>query len=149
MIRSPRIVIVEDEPDTLLMLRLNLDASGFETSLAADGATAIRRITEEQPDLVLLDLMLPVMDGWAVLAELQTWSRAPAVVVVSAKNTPRDRVRATQLGAAAYVAKPFDMDELLALLEEVSLGTGKVPAGGPIRRPSLDELPGLDGLEPA
>ncbi|MEX2274700.1 MAG: response regulator transcription factor [Actinomycetota bacterium] len=148
MIRAPRIVIVEDEPDTLLMLRLNLDAAGFETSLAADGATAVRRITEEQPDLVLLDLMLPVMDGWAVLAELQTWSRAPSVVVVSAKNTARDRVRATQLGAAAYVAKPFDMDELLALLEEVSLDTGKVPAA-PIRRPALEELPGLDGLEPA
>ena len=148
MIRMPRIVIVEDEPDTLLMLRLNLEATGFETSLAADGATAVRRITEEQPDLVLLDLMLPVMDGWAVLAELQTWTNAPSVVVVSAKNTPRDRVRATQLGATAYVAKPFDMDELIGVLKEAFLAHG-TEGSGPVRRPSLEELPGLDGLEPA
>jgi two-component system KDP operon response regulator KdpE len=148
VIRVPRIVIVEDEPDTLLMLRLNLEATGFETSLAADGATAVRRITEEQPDLVLLDLMLPVMDGWAVLAELQTWTNAPSVVVVSAKHTPRDRVRATQLGAQAYVAKPFDMDDLIGVLNEVFLARG-LGEQGPVRRPGLDELPGLDGLEPA
>ncbi|MEX0753602.1 MAG: response regulator transcription factor [Actinomycetota bacterium] len=148
MIRTQRIVIVEDEPDTLLMLRLNLEATGYETSLAADGATAVHRITEEQPDLVLLDLMLPVMDGWAVLAELQTWTNAPSVIVVSAKNTPRDRVRATQLGAAAYVSKPFDMDDLIGVLSEVALARGKAQVG-PIQRQSLDELPGLDGLEPA
>ena len=74
----PRVVIVEDEPDTLLLLRINLDAAGFEASLAADGATAMRRITAERPDVVLLDLMLPVLDGWAVLAELHRVSQRAA-----------------------------------------------------------------------
>ncbi|MDP9232212.1 MAG: response regulator, partial [Actinomycetota bacterium] len=63
-------LIVEDDPDVLLILRVNLESAGFDTTLAADGDTALRRIDIDPPDAVLLDLMLPIVDGWDVLAEL-------------------------------------------------------------------------------
>ena len=117
MIRpKPHVLIVEDDPDTLLLLRANLEASGFGTSLAADGGTALRRIAGERPDVVLLDLMLPGMDGWGVLAQVGSDQSAPPVVVCSAKDAPRDRTRASRMGAAAYVTKPFDLDGLTAIL---------------------------------
>jgi DNA-binding response OmpR family regulator len=150
--QGTRVVLVEDEPDTLLMLRLNLEAVGFDTSLAADGATAIRRIRAERPDVVLLDLMLPVMDGWAVLAELSTWDSSPPVVVCSAKGSPRDRARAHEMGAAEYVMKPFDMDDLIQTLEGV-LETHPATERGPLGELKLggavERLRGLDGIEPA
>ena len=119
MARKPRVVIVEDDPDALLRMRMNLEIVGFETSLAADGGTAIRRILAEKPDVVVLDLMLPVLDGWAVLAELGSGRSGPPVVVCSARTTHRDRRRAREMGAAAFVAKPFEMEELLDALRSV------------------------------
>lgn len=126
MSRKPRIVIVEDDPDALLMLRVNLEMVGFETSLAADGGTAVRRVAAERPDIVLLDLMLPVLDGWSVLAELGSTPGAPPVVVCSARSMPRDRRRAHEMGAAAFVAKPFDVDELIDTLRSVLTTTSGV-----------------------
>jgi two-component system response regulator RegX3 len=115
----PLIMIVEDEPDVLLVLRITLEAEGFDTTLAADGVTALHRIQIEKPDLVLLDLMLPVMDGWSVLAELSTRRDAPPVIVCTAKRGLRDVARAQDLGAAEYVTKPFDVEHLTALIGEV------------------------------
>jgi two-component system response regulator RegX3 len=115
----PLVMIVEDEPDVLLVLRISLQAAGFETTLAADGVTALRRIQMEKPDVVILDLMLPVMDGWGVLAELSTSADAPPVIVCTAKSSPRDVTRAQELGAAEYVTKPFDVEHLTVLIGEV------------------------------
>jgi DNA-binding response OmpR family regulator len=120
--RKPHIVIVEDDPDALLMLRMNLEAVGFDTSLAADGGTAIRRILAEHPDVVLLDLMLPVLDGWSVLAELGSQGDAPPIVVCSARTAPRDRRRAYDMGADVFLAKPFEVPELLEALRSVLTG---------------------------
>jgi len=151
--RKPHVVIVEDEPDTLLMIRLNLEAVGFDTSLAADGGTAIRRIENERPDIVLLDLMLPVMDGWTVLAELKTWRESPPVVVCSAKGSPRDIARAHEMGAAEYVVKPFDVDDLISTLRDV-LASHPLPGREPLAEILLlDERPPQalrsQGMEPA
>ena len=66
----PKMLIVDDEPDVLLTLRMILESEGFDPLLAADGETALRRVDEERPDLVVLDIMMPVLDGWFVLAEL-------------------------------------------------------------------------------
>lgn len=118
-VRNPRVLIVEDDPEALFVLRVGLDAAGFETSLAADGGTAMRRIESESPDLVLLDLMLPVMDGWAVLAETGRKPGYPPVVVVSARNTRLDLTRAFEMGAAEYVTKPFEIDDLCQILRDV------------------------------
>jgi DNA-binding response OmpR family regulator len=114
-----KVLIVDDEPDVLLLLRVNMEGAGFETTLAADGETALRRIEEERPDVVLLDIMMPVMDGWGVLRELSARTDTPLVVVVSAKSSDRDIVRALSSGAHEYVTKPFDPDELVAIVERV------------------------------
>ncbi len=117
--RHPRVIIVEDDPDMLLLLRASLEAAGFDTSLAADGTTAIRRIDAERPDVVLLDLMLPGMDGWAILADMRGRLDSPPFVVCSARGSPSDLTRAHEMGAAAYVVKPFAMEELVAVMQRV------------------------------
>lgn len=118
-----RVLIVDDEPDILLMLRVNLEAEGYQTALAADGETALRRISEERPDVVLLDVMMPVIDGWGVLETLGRQGRLDnaecRVIVVSAKSSERDLVRALELGALDYVQKPFDPDHLIATIGRV------------------------------
>ena len=114
-----KVLIVDDEPDILLMLRVNLEAEGYQTSLAADGETALRRLEDEAPDLMVLDVMMPVMDGWAVLDTLRSETGAPPVVVLSAKTAPPDIIRALELGAAEYLTKPFDPANLLATIARV------------------------------
>ena len=108
-----KVLIVDNEPDVLLLLRVNLEAAGYETVLAADGETALDRIDDADPDVVLLDIMMPVMDGWGVLRALSDRDTAPRVVVVSAKSSDRDIVRALTSGALDYVTKPFDPDDLV------------------------------------
>jgi DNA-binding response OmpR family regulator len=108
-----RVLIVDDEPDVLLLLRVNLEAAGYQTVLAADGETALSRIDDSEPEVVLLDIMMPVMDGWGVLRALSARDNAPRVVVVSAKSSDRDIVRALTAGALDYITKPFDPDDLV------------------------------------
>ena len=115
-----KILIVDDQPDVLLLLRVNLEAAGYETVLAADGETALTRIDETTPDVVLLDIMMPVMDGWGVLRVLSGREAAPRVVVVSARSSDRDVVRALTSGALDYVTKPFDPEDLIAIVERTA-----------------------------
>ena len=114
-----KILIVDDEPDILLMLRVNLESEGYETALAADGETALRRIDEVHPEVMLLDVMMPVMDGWSVLEHLADREGAPRVVVLSAKTEESDIAKAMSLGATEYVTKPFDLDKVVALVAAV------------------------------
>jgi DNA-binding response OmpR family regulator len=116
---AAKVLIVDDEPDVLLLLRINLEAAGYQAVLAADGETALERIADSAPDLVLLDIMMPVMDGWGVLQALAGRSDAPLVVVVSAKSSDRDIVRALTSGAMEYITKPFDPDDLTRVVERV------------------------------
>jgi DNA-binding response OmpR family regulator len=118
-----KVLIVDDEPDILLMLRVNLEAEGYQTALAADGETALRRIADERPDLILLDVMMPVMDGWGVLEALDHDVFTHRVVVLSAKSSERDLARALELGASAYLSKPFDPDELIEVVGRVLSST--------------------------
>jgi DNA-binding response OmpR family regulator len=119
MSERPKVLIVDDEPDVLLTLRMILEAEGFDPLLAADGETALRRVDEERPDLVVLDIMMPVLDGWFVLAELGGRARRPSVVVCSAKSGDSDRARANELGADEYVTKPFEPDDLVDVIRAV------------------------------
>lgn len=114
-----RVLIVDDEPDILLMLRVNFETEGFDTILASDGATALRRIQEDNPDVVLLDIMMPILDGWAVLQECSKLDSAPHIIVLSAKAGNDDIARAQKLGAAEYVTKPFDPDQLIRIVNDV------------------------------
>ena len=119
MKKQAKVLIVDDEPDILLLLRIDLEAEGYETCLAADGETALRRIAEERPDVVLLDVMMPVVDGWGVLRRLGEIENPTRVVVLSAKAADHDAVRALKLGALEYVTKPFDPIALLVTVNHM------------------------------
>jgi DNA-binding response OmpR family regulator len=134
MKRMPRVLIVDDEPDVLLLLRIELEAEGYETLLAADGETAMRRIAEERPDVVLLDVMMPVVDGWGVLRRLSDTGSTTRVIVLSAKANDSDVARALELGAHEYVTKPFDAAALLLTVAHVLSSTPADLEAGRVRR---------------
>ncbi|MFF2084043.1 response regulator [Nocardia sp. NPDC058176] len=110
-----KVLIVDDEPQILRALRINLSVRGYEVVTAADGAAALRIAAEKNPDVVILDLGLPDIDGVEVLTGLRGWTSVP-VIVLSARTDSADKVEALDAGADDYVTKPFGMDELLARL---------------------------------
>jgi CheY-like chemotaxis protein len=114
-----RVLIADDNPDILILLRTNLRAAGYESIEAGNGQIALERIEQEKPDVVLLDLMMPVLDGWGVLEALQGRSDAPPVIVVSASDSSANVERARELGVAAYVTKPFNLPALVQLVATV------------------------------
>jgi two-component system, OmpR family, KDP operon response regulator KdpE len=117
-----RVLVVEDEPQLVRALVINLKARKYEVEAAPDGTTALRLATARPPDVVLLDLGLPDMDGIDVIRGLRGWSRAP-ILVVSARRTSDEKVEALDAGADDYITKPFSMDELLARLRAAARRT--------------------------
>ena len=107
------ILLVDDDPALLRTLRINLRARGYQVLVARDGRTALQASVEEEPDLVVLDLGLPDIDGVTVLRRLRRDSSVP-VVVLSARHSSDDKVEALDLGADDYVTKPFGVEELMA-----------------------------------
>jgi DNA-binding response OmpR family regulator len=134
MKKQAKVLIVDDEPDILLLLRIDLEAEGYDTYLAADGETALRRIVEERPDVVLLDVMMPVIDGWGVLRRLHEMGHPTRVVVLSAKAADHDAVKALELGALEYVTKPFDPIALLLTVNHVLVSSAADLEAGRQRR---------------
>lgn len=127
-----RVLVVDDEPNVLRALRINLSARGFEVTTATDGAGALRAAAERAPEVVVLDLGLPDMDGTEVLAGIRGWSSVP-VIVLSARSDSADKVEALDAGADDYVTKPFGMDELLARLRAaVRRGAASVGEEAPV-----------------
>jgi DNA-binding response OmpR family regulator len=122
---STSILVVDDEPQVVWMLQFSLEAEGYQTLAARDGRTALEEVREHHPRVVLLDIMMPVMDGWAFLEELQEMREEdrPRVIVVSARSSLRDRAKAAELGADAFIAKPFNVDDLLVVLHDVEQTT--------------------------
>ena len=118
---SNSVLVVDDEPQVVWMLQVRLEAEGYQTYSARDGRSALDEVREHHPELMLLDIMMPVMDGWAVLEELQGLPREerPRVVVVSARTSLRDKAKAAELGADAFVTKPFNVDDLLLVLHDL------------------------------
>ena len=108
------ILVVEDESDLVWLLRYNLEREGFRTFVASNGSAAIGLVKEHKPAVMLLDLMMPVMDGWAVLEQLDQEGIRPRVIVLSARTGTGEKARAKELKVDAFMAKPFEMDELLA-----------------------------------
>lgn len=115
---APSVLVVDDEPQVVWMLRFSLEAEGYRTLAARDGRAALEEVREHRPDLMILDVMMPLMDGWTVLQHLQDVpeDERPRVIVLSARTTLRDRAKAAELGADAFVAKPFNPDDLLEVL---------------------------------
>ena len=110
-----RVLVVDDEPQLLRALRINLSARRYEVVVAADGAAALEAAARHVPDIVVLDLGLPDMDGSDVIAGLRGWTKVP-ILVLSGRADSADKVDALDAGADDYVTKPFSMDELMARL---------------------------------
>jgi DNA-binding response OmpR family regulator len=110
----PRLLIIEDEPAMRRALQDCLAAEGYRVLTAADGESGLQRALDEQPDLILLDIMMPKLDGFAVAAELRRLGRTTPILMLTAKGQIEDRVTGLDAGADDYLVKPFSIEELLA-----------------------------------
>ena len=122
-----RILVIEDEPQMLLGLRDNLELEGYQVETASDGDEGLQKAASFQPDLVILDVMLPRKNGFDVCRELRATSATP-VVMLTARSQETDKVLGLELGADDYVTKPFSITELLARVRAVLRRTGMRPA---------------------
>jgi len=113
-----RILVVDDEERILNFLSVKLKASGYEVLTAPNGAKGLEQIQAQEPDLVVLDLLMPKMDGLEMLKQTRTFSPVP-VIILTAKGTDTDRIKGLQLGADDYLPKPFNPDELVARIEAI------------------------------
>jgi two-component system OmpR family response regulator len=118
---TPKVLIADDEPALRSLLKTNLTFEGFETVTASNGQEALERIKEEAPDVVLLDVMMPVMDGWRVLEELsKNENRHTKVILVTAKASSEAQLQGWELGCDEYLTKPFDLDVMIERIVEVT-----------------------------
>jgi len=113
-----RILVVEDEERILNFLRSKLKASGYEVLTASNGIEGLEQTQAQEPDLVVLDVLMPKMNGFEMLKELRSFSAVP-VIILTAKGTDVDRIKGLQLGADDYLPKPFNPDELVARIEAI------------------------------
>jgi DNA-binding response OmpR family regulator len=118
---NPHILVADDEEDVLMLCRVNLEFEGFEVTEAPNGAEAVRLARDVEPDLILLDVMMPVKDGWETLTELKADNglRKIPVVMLTAKVQEEDQFRALAAGAADYVTKPFHPTSLVRTVRTV------------------------------
>jgi DNA-binding response OmpR family regulator len=125
-----RVLVVEDNPDLAFGLRNNLEIEGYDVVVAEDGPTGLERATDARPDLIILDLMLPGMDGYRVLRALRQKGLEQPVLILTARGDEADKVMGFRNGADDYVTKPFGVLELLARVEALLRRTGKGPRAG-------------------
>ena len=112
------ILVVEDDPNISDLIHMYLVKEGFDVRIARDGGKAIEEFQREVPDLILLDIMLPVMDGWAVCAKIRETSKVP-IIMLTAKSEVFDKIQGLEMGADDYIIKPFEMKELIARINAV------------------------------
>ncbi|WP_040167693.1 response regulator [Microbacterium gorillae] len=122
-----KLLVADDDPQLVRALRITLASQGYTVVTAADGAEAVRVAASEHPDLVLLDLGMPQVDGLDVIHALRGWMDGP-IIVVSGRTGSGDKVDALDAGADDYVTKPFQMDELLARLRALARRTSAAPS---------------------
>jgi CheY-like chemotaxis protein len=116
-----RVLVIDDEPDVRWLIRMSLERAGFEVLDAEDGLRGVALAMKQHPDVIVLDLMMPVMDGYTVLDELAKDARTAGipVLVLSARAIPAEAKRATEAGARRFLEKPFDPDVLADELAEI------------------------------
>lgn len=125
-----RVLVIEDNEDLAFGLRNNLEIEGYAVTVAREGHEGLERALEETPDLVVLDLMLPGLDGFRVLRELRKHDPSTPVLILTARGEEADKVRGLRLGADDYVTKPFGLLELLARVEALLRRAGRADADG-------------------
>jgi DNA-binding response OmpR family regulator len=123
-----RVLIVDDAPDLTTLLSDVLDQEGYEVAVAYDARQGLQQAHDFEPDLVLLDIIMPGMDVWEMLARLGDFSDVP-VIMLTAIGDPEHRVRGLDIGADDYVSKPFDMQELIARMRALLRRAGQPPSG--------------------
>ena len=136
---AQKILIVEDELNIAQLLQLYLEKEGFETQIAGNGGKAVEIFRSFAPDLVLLDIMLPVMDGWSVLRKIRAESKTP-VIMLTAKGETDDRVTGLEQGADDYIVKPFETKEVLARVRAVLRRTAGEGESAGEKRLTFDKL---------
>ena len=138
LMMAKKVLIVEDDSNIAELLNLYLEKEGFEPLVAKDGGKGVEQFRAFQPDLVLLDIMLPVMDGWSVLKKIRESSKVP-VIMLTAKGETSDKVSGLEMGADDYIVKPFEMKEVLARIHAVLRRTGQEEEQGE-KKLSFDKL---------
>ena len=133
------VLIVEDDKNIQELLQLYLEKEGYAVTLAADGQQGLAKFRAIKPDLVLLDVMMPVMDGWEVCTAIRAESRTP-VIMLTAKSELEDKITGLKSGADDYITKPFEMRELIARIEAVLRRTESAAADQKLRRLVFDKL---------
>ena len=133
-----KVLIVEDDGNIAELLHLYLEKEGFDTQVAADGGKGVELFRSFRPDLVLLDIMLPVMDGWSVLKKIREGDKTP-VIMLTAKGELNDKVQGLEGGADDYIVKPFEMKEVLARIHAVLRRYG-AEEGSEEKKLSFDKL---------
>ncbi len=139
---AKRILVVDDERNIVDILRFNLEREGYEVLCAYDGGEALEAVRAQSPDLVLLDVMLPVMDGFSVLEEIRRTDRVTPVIMLTAREEERDKVLGLEIGADDYIVKPFSIRELLARVKTNvrrmdGIERQEAPAGSRLRAGAL------------
>ena len=127
-IRAPRVLVVDDETSIVDFIRLGLQYEGFQVQVAGDGQAAIRLISEFKPDVVILDVMMPKMDGLAVASAVRG-NKDLGIIILSARADVQDRIQGLEVGADDYLVKPFDFGELVARIRAVM--RRRKPSAGP------------------
>ena len=139
---TEKILVVDDDNNICELLRLYLEKEGYSVTIANTGMQAVRSFAEQQPDLMLLDIMLPELDGWQVCREIRKYSNKP-IIMLTAKGETFDKVLGLELGADDYITKPFDAKEVLARIKAVlrrSNGSSAVEQAEEIKQVSYDNL---------
>lgn len=135
---AKKALVVEDDGNIAELLRLYLEKDGFEVVIASDGGTGVRLAQSEEPDIILLDIMLPVLDGWQVCRKVRETSRVP-IIMLTAKGETFDKVNGLDMGADDYIVKPFEVKELLARIRAVMRRTD-ADEGPAEKKLSFDKL---------
>ena len=136
---AERILVVDDDTNICELLRLYLEKEGYEVALAHNGSDAVTAFRELSPSLMLLDIMLPVLDGWQVCREVRKFSDKP-IIMLTAKGETFDKVLGFELGADDYVVKPFDAKEVMARVKAVLRRSGSSAAQADIKEVRYDKL---------
>ena len=133
------VLIIEDDANIRELLQLYLEKDGYAVTLAADGGQGLAKFRALKPDLVLLDIMMPVLDGWEVCKAIRAESNTP-VIMLTAKSETTDKVTGLKAGADDYITKPFEMKELLARIEAVLRRSDRGVEEAKTRRLTFDKL---------
>ena len=133
------VLVAEDDKNIAELLQMYLEKEGYAVTIAPDGGQALSKFRTIKPDLVLLDVMMPVMDGWGVCRAIRAESQTP-VIMLTAKSETDDKVSGLKAGADDYITKPFEMKEVLARIEAVLRRSGTVAADVKARRLTFDKL---------